>query len=127
MYIGLIQKMAFVLVCFYTSVAHAQNHAYTSNLDFSSTLEKEFYSESEADSERPRADRVLRQVVHRLKEALNISLTPQFKVKITRIKSGPLSQEITQLVPMSSGLQSRDGFEGEASKGYGLKITLLFD
>lgn len=69
----------------------------------------------------------IKETIKKIKKLVDLSFDEHLKFKVSRVKSGPLKQSVTQMVEVAPGIQTNDGLVGESSKGYGIKLTYSFD
>lgn len=68
----------------------------------------------------------LKKTITRFKSMTNVSLSHGLKLKLSKIKSRPISQNLTEMVKIAPGLQTHEGRISESSDGYGVKFSFKF-
>ncbi len=69
----------------------------------------------------------VKEALSSLKKMVQLQYDETLTFKVSSVKSGPLSQSMTQMVEMAPGIQTHDGLIGDSSKGYGIKFSYQFD
>lgn len=75
----------------------------------------------------PKQEHKIKKLINNIKQMASFGLDDHIKLRVSRVKSGPLDKSITEMVKVAPGIQTHDGFVGDSSKGYGVKFAYEFN